>query len=55
MCDEYDDERMRAFWRAISDAKRLRVIDEADLVDVRGILVSPEALARNARPARLTH
>ena len=33
MCDEYDDERMRLFWRALAEKESLPVIDEERIID----------------------
>jgi len=55
MCDEYDEEAMRAFWSAIAvrkDERRSPVVDEADLEDKTIRPVGPETAALGPVRAR---
>src|SRR5437867_8114211 len=41
MCDEYDDARMKAFWRALADADELEDEEKADEPIVKTIVIEP--------------
>lgn len=54
MCEEYEDERMRAFWRMIAERKDLVVLPTETATESETVVVplvaGPEAPAkRNAR------
>ncbi len=59
MCDEYDDERMRAFWRALAEREEIAKLDsEADDSKPLSFPVVPvgENLEpRHSKPRALLH
>jgi len=51
MCDEYNDARMKAFWRAVAEETELEIDEKEDEVNDRPIVIDspkskPKALLR---------
>lgn len=49
MCDEYDEERLRAFWRALAAANLSTWLEEPDAIPVRDLGTPVSGSARKAR------
>ncbi len=50
MCDEYDDERMVAFWRALAEGKDRALSPSEETDDSREAVVIPAADFAPAKP-----
>ncbi len=59
MCDEYDDERMRAFWRALAEREEVAKLepetDETGAVDQPIAPIGGTLEPRRAKPRPLMH
>ncbi len=60
MCDEYDDERMRAFWRALAEREEAEKLDpevhRTESLDLPMIVPLGETVEpRNTKPKALVH
>ncbi len=55
MCDEYDDERMRAFWRMLSERDGLVSLNVVELEETGPIVKLAAEPASKTKPRALVH
>ncbi len=50
VCDEYEDERMRAFWRLLEERERLALLDRDEGEEPLALPAAPIPEAPKAKP-----